>query len=180
MNDFTAPPIANASRAKGYVVDPAASSIQYHLVHALHRVDGRSKTIHGKAVVQRDGAVLAAVVVPVASFRSGDPDRDARALEALGPAVGFKGQCRLDPSASSAIQVTMEGELTLHGIRRPMRVPLMVHFKPDGTAQARGSFDVSLENHAIERPSLLLIKVEDACRIELDLALRPVEVAAPS
>jgi hypothetical protein len=35
-----------------------------------------------------------------------------------------------------------------------------------------GSFDASLDAHGIERPSLLFAKVDDACRIEVDLLLR--------
>ena len=38
--------------------------------------------------------------------------------------------------------------------------------------RVRGSFQVSLESFRIERPSLLFVKIDDACRIDLDLLLR--------
>jgi polyisoprenoid-binding protein YceI len=168
-----------------YVVDSGASTLRYHVVHKLHRVEGTSRRVEGKAVVQADGQVLAMVRVPVATFDSGDGNRDAHAQEVLDPAkfpfVVFKGRSQLPTGvlpASAGVEtlpLRLEGELELHGVKRPLAVEVTLSLRPDGTARAAGSFDVSLDAHRIERPSLLFVKIEDACRIDVDLALRRVE-----
>ena len=152
-------------------IELGASVVRYGIVHRLHRVAGSSAKVQGKASLQPDGKVVAGVLVPVASFRSGDDDRDARAVELLGAFVVFKGEGHLPPGQRQA-QVTLRGELTLHGVRRPLTVALTVQIEADGSVRARGGFEVSLESHRIERPSLLFVRVEDTCRIELDLLLR--------
>ncbi len=165
---------SKAPAARTLAVDAAASVISYRIVHPLHRVDGRSASVQGGAVVQPDGHVVAGALVPVASFRSGDADRDARTVEILGRLVTFKGQTRL-PASGARAEVTMQGQLSLNGMRRPLIIPMTVDLGPDGTARVRARFDVSLENHGVERPSLLLMKIEDTCRIEIDLLLRESE-----
>jgi polyisoprenoid-binding protein YceI len=91
------------------------------------------------------------------------------------PFVVFKGTARLDEAVLAASQptaeVSMQGEIELRGVKRPVTVPLTIELSP-GSARARGRFEVSLDAFGVERPSLLFIKIEDACRIEVDLALR--------
>ena len=82
-------------------IDPAASVLRYHVHHKLHTVRGKSSDIEGKVVVQEDGRVISMVRVPVASFRSGDGNRDAHMLETLEvnkyPYVVWKGMASLEP-----------------------------------------------------------------------------------
>jgi polyisoprenoid-binding protein YceI len=165
------------SCARTLAIDGGASVIRYGIVHRLHRVSGRSAGARGKAILHPDGKVVAGVLVPVASFRSGDADRDARAVEILGTFVVFKGETQL-PRAGERVQATMRGELTLRGVRRSLIVPLTVEREQDGALHVVGSFTVSLESHGVERPSLLFVKVEDTCKIDLDLVLRD-DPAAP-
>jgi polyisoprenoid-binding protein YceI len=179
--------LTTAAAAQQLTVDPAASTLRYHVVHKLHRVEGESKTVEGKAVVQEDGRVLAMVRVPIATFHSGDGNRDAHMQETVEaqkfPFVVVKGVAQLDPATAGAIRpvsarattakVQLEGEVELHGVRQPVSMPLTVDIAPDGTVRARGSFDVSLDRHGVERPALLFVKVDDACTIDFDLALRP-------
>lgn len=164
-----------------FSADPAKSVVRYHIVHKFHGVSGTSSTIEGKAVLQPDGTVLAMVRVPMASFDSGERNRDADMREAVEarrfPFVVFKGTTRLEGSVlaatqGSTVQAKMEGEVDLHGVKKPVTVPLTIDLSPDGTARARGSFEVSLDAFRIERPSLLFVKIDDACKIDFDLALR--------
>jgi polyisoprenoid-binding protein YceI len=174
---------AAAPGPRTFAVDPAASTLSYHLVHKLHRVDGDSRTMEGKAILQPDGKVLAMVRAPVAGFRSGDANRDAHMEEVLEtarhPFVVLKGVARLAPAQADAQPVAatldLQGELELHGVRTPLVVPVRLELSPDGTARARGSFEVSLDAHRIERPALLFVKVDDTCRVDVDLVLREVK-----
>ena len=170
----TAPAISSDPAHGGprqLAIDVSASVVRYGIVHRLHRVSGRSANVQGKATLDPDGTVVAGVLVPVASFRSGDDDRDARTVEILGTFVVFKGKGHLPPGQRQA-QVTMQGELTVHAVRRPLTVTLTVELEPDGAARVRGGFELSLEGHRVERPSLLFVKVGDICKIELDLLMR--------
>ncbi len=160
-----------------FTVDPGASSVQYAVVHKLHRVEGRSRDVEAKAVVKDGGAVLAMVRVPVASFRSGDANRDEHMLEALDvgkfPFVVFKGIVRLGPARDvPASPAPMEGEVDLQRVRMPLTVPVSLTLQPDGSVRARGSFDVSLDAHHVQRPSLLFVKIDDDCHIDFDLVMR--------
>jgi polyisoprenoid-binding protein YceI len=141
-------------------------------------VNGESRSVEARSVIGPDGKVRAMVRAPVASFRSGDANRDAHMLEALDaakhPFVVFKGIAQLDParvSSPATLETVIEGEIELRGTRRPIAVPVSVEFAADGEVRVRGSFSFSLESHGIERPALLFVKIEDRCRIELDLAL---------
>jgi polyisoprenoid-binding protein YceI len=169
--------ISTTPTPAAYAVDPAASEIRYQIVHKLHRVTGSSRAVQGKVLVRDDGSFLGGVLAPVASFRSGDDDRDARAREILERGghrlVVFKGSARLPPGGAAQV-VPVEGELTLHGARRPLTVLATVEADRAGALRVRGSFEVSLDAYGVERPSLLLIRIDDACRIDIDLTLRPV------
>jgi polyisoprenoid-binding protein YceI len=175
--------VSRATLAEGpassttFAIDPAASAIHYHIVHKLHRVTGKSQGAQGKVAIKDGGKVVAVVLVPLASFRSGDFDRDARVQEILGSRgvsfVVFKGHTQLpEPERGQPVELEMKGELTLHGVRRPMTIAVSLELGPGGVAHVRGRFEVSLEAHEIERPSLLFVKIEDTCTIDVDLVLR--------
>ncbi len=164
------------SRAS-YGVDAAASSVRYTVVHKLHRVEGSTHQMEARAVVQDDGSVLAMVRVPVSSFRSGDANRDEHMLEAVEagkfPFVVFKGIVRLGAGREMPTSpVPIDGEVELHGVKRPARATATLTVEPDGSVRARGGLDVSLDAHGVERPSLLFVKIEDDCRVDFDLLLR--------
>jgi polyisoprenoid-binding protein YceI len=170
--------LASAPDAQTLSVDPAASAIRFHLRHKLHPMDGRTSAIEGKAVVAADGKVMTMVRVPVSTFDSGDANRDANMRETLEasrhPFVVLKGVTRVDlPVANGrAVPVTLRGELDFHGVKQPIEVPTSVEFAADGSARVTAKLKVSLEAYRIERPSLLFLKVDDDCEIDVDLKLR--------
>ena len=157
-------------------VDQGSSTIRYHVEHTLHHVEGASKQVEGKTQARADGNLLAMVRAPISSFTSGDSNRDAHMLEVLDadrfPDVVFRGIARLPPGAATAGSVEMRGEVELHGKKSPVTLTLTVEGQPDGSLRARGSFEVSLDAHQVERPALLFVKVADACKIDVDLVLR--------
>jgi polyisoprenoid-binding protein YceI len=174
---------AAPAASRSFTVDPAASAVTFHIVHKLHRVAGHTSALEGKAVLEADGKLLAMVRAPVATFDSGDRNRDTHMLETVEasrfPFVVFKALGQLDASVVPAsggtpvsVPVTLAGELDFHGVKEPISVPITVELRPDGTARATGAFEFGLERHRIERPSLLFVKIDDACRVEVDLALR--------
>jgi polyisoprenoid-binding protein YceI len=176
--------VAGAGPSTQLVLEPSRSSLRYHLVHKLHEVDARATRMEGKVVVSPEGRVQAMVRAPVASFDSGDGNRDANMREAVDaanhPFAIVKGVAAIEPDAFRqrrpvSFTVRLAGEVELRGVRRPLEVPLSVTLEDGGTARVKGTFTVSLEGHKVERPSLLFVKVEDDCRITLDLVLREVK-----
>ena len=169
---------AGASEQQAYTVDVEQSTIRYHVNHKLHAADGRSSSIEGKAVIQPDGKVLAMVRIPVASFDSGDANRDANMRDTLDagrfPFVVFKGVTSLVMPASlgKGIPTTMQGQLEFHGVTHAMTVPVTLQFANDGSARVTGKMKLSLDAFKIDRPSLLMIKLDDECAVELDLKLK--------
>lgn len=168
---------AAAPGARVLDLDARASTVRFHVEHKLHQVDGVSRGAEGKAVLDADGAVRAMVRVPVQSFDSGDANRDSHMLQALEagrfPFVVFKGVGSLAGAAPGGrpVELKLRGELEFHGVKRPVEVPVTVELGQDGSARVRGTFTVSLEAHGVERPSLLFVKLEDTCKVAVDLTL---------
>jgi len=167
---------AAASGPAALAIDAPHSAIRFQVEHKLHRVEGVSHSIEGKALLE-DGKVRAMVRVPVQSFASGDANRDAHMLEVLEagrfPYVVLKvaGSAPLPGPGAAPVEARLAGELDFHGVRRPVEVPVTVETGRDGAVRVRGRLTVSLEAHAIQRPSLLLVKLDDACVVEVDLKL---------
>jgi polyisoprenoid-binding protein YceI len=166
-----------AAPPKAWSVDPARTVVRYEVVHKLHRVQGVSKKVEGRAVVGEGARVMTMLRVPVTSFQSGDGNRDAHMQEAMEvgkyPFVTFKGVAQLaEPFAlPPRSELSLQGELDLHGVKKPLTVPVTVESTPDGV-HVTGSFPFSLDAYNVERPSLLFVKVDDACRILFDLWLK--------
>jgi polyisoprenoid-binding protein YceI len=159
-------------------LDASRSAIRFHVDHKLHAVSGLAHGVEAKAVIAEDGRVLAMVRVPAASLDSGDANRDANMRDVLEagkyPFVVFKGVATVPyPLPRGApLDVTLQGELDLHGVKQPLDVPVRIEAAEDGSIRVRGATRFSLEAHRIERPSLLLVKLEDDCRIDVDVLLR--------
>jgi polyisoprenoid-binding protein YceI len=162
---------AEASIAPGtYAVDASASTLKYTVVHKLHQVDATSKQVEGKAILRPDGAILTEVRAPVASFRSGDGNRDEHMDEVMEvaehPLVVLKAVGKL-------ADLRFTAQVDLHAVKKTYPVEVKLQPQDDGSVRATAAFDVDLDAHRIERPSLLFVKIENACRIDVDLLLRP-------
>ena len=162
-------------------VDPVASSLRFAITHRLHHVEGRSTGVRGRAVIAHDGKVQAMVRVPVSSFDSGDGNRDSNMQAALEverfPFVTVKAAGSLPPDAAGGprpltVPLVLAAEVDLHGVKVAREVPVQVTFEAGGAVHATGEFEVSLDAHRVERPSLFFVKIEDGCRIAFDLVLR--------
>ncbi len=170
---------AAASAEELYTLDPSASTVTYHLVHKMHRVDGVSKRAEGKARLLPTGQVQVAVSAPVDSFDSGNVNRDASMKEAVEaarfPTVEVKALADA-VAAPAGFPATVEKkakvQLTFHGVQELLEVPVKIEWQAPGQVRVTGSFTISLDHHKVERPSLMFIKVDDALKIDAALAFR--------
>jgi polyisoprenoid-binding protein YceI len=174
------PPAARADET--YKVDPAASTLTYHLVHKLHRFDGTSKLVEGRARLVDDGRAQGQVPVevpiqvivraPIDSFDSGDSNRDAHMKEAIEaaryPVVELKAAGAVARDAAPA-EHTLTALVTFHGVQKQVQVPVSIVFESPSRVHARSRFSISLEEFRVERPSLMFVKVDDALVVDADL-----------
>jgi polyisoprenoid-binding protein YceI len=160
-------------------IDPAQSLVTYHIVHKLHRVDAVSKRVEGKVRILPTGAAQIAVRIPVDSFDSSNSNRDAHMKEvteaARFPLIELKGvcdACATPTTIPATAERTIRGELTFHGIRKPLAVPVKLTYDATGAVHADASLSLSLDEFRIERPSLMFVKVDDALKLDVSLVLK--------
>ncbi len=166
---------ASATAPRTFDVLPG-STLTYRLVHRFHTVTGVSRAVEGKARILPDGTVQVMVRAPLDSFDSGNSNRDAHMREATGsgaqPYVAFKGVGRapLPDRYPAELDVPLTGELTLK-TPRPVEVTAHVRFASADHLTVTSKFPVSLEDHQVERPSLMFVKVDDRIVIDARLTL---------
>ena len=144
------------------------SSVTYHLIHPLHRIEATSKDVLFDAIVDMATRTVSRVSanVDVMTFDSGNSNRDSHAMEVIDalsfPDVRFSSTSILQTGDSAYVT----GDLTFHGVTKPVVAAMLLHWR-DGGLRAEGGMDVSLQAFGIERPSLLMIPVEDDLRFEI-------------
>ncbi len=176
------PALAQQPAAQGarlYSVKSEDSKLTYRLIHKLHEVEGSAKPTEGKARLLPDGTLQVAVRANVADFDSGNSNRDVHMKEATEaskfPVVELKGVAsgvKLPETFPATVPVTLKGQLTFHGQKQPVEVPLEVTFQSEREASAKGTFKISLEAFKIERPSLLMVKVDDNLVLDTQFTLK--------
>lgn len=170
--------LSQAPAPRLLAVDPARSTITYGIVHKLHKADGVSHEVEGKAALLADGKVQVMVRAPIASFKSGESSRDEHMQEALETSryshVTLKGVAQVSPPASfpSTQEIGLQAILELHGRKRPESIPLKLEWASPTEVRVKTSFAVSLDAYQVERPSLFFMKIDDACAISVDLVLK--------
>jgi polyisoprenoid-binding protein YceI len=153
--------------------DLKEGSVTYTVVHKLHEVTGTCRKLEGRALLLANGTARFEVRAPLAAFDSGNSNRDAHVRESTHelqhPYVTLKGTLQgLQLPLSSPVDKAVQATLELNGEKRP--VELAVTLSPEGTGlRARFSFPFGLESFKIERPELLLIKVDDQVRMSGDV-----------
>jgi hypothetical protein len=159
--------------AGAQMLELRSGSVQYTLVHKLHEVKGKSEKLEGRALVLAGGAARVQVRVAVASFDSGNSNRDAHMREATHelqhPHVTIKGTLDgITLPLASAVDKTMQATVELNGERGTVAIPVKLA-PEDGKVRATFAFPISLEAFKVERPELLFVKVDDAVKIEGDV-----------
>ncbi len=155
------------------ILDLRQGTLTYAVVHKLHEVRGTSTKIEGRALALPNGTVKVQVRAKVASFDSGNPNRDGnmRAVthEAAHPYTELRGTLSgVRLPLKGPREAVLHGTVELNGQKRRRDVP--VKLKPEGGGiRATFSFPISLEGFKLERPRLLLVKVDDRAVISGDL-----------
>jgi polyisoprenoid-binding protein YceI len=143
------------------------SSMTYRMVHPLHKIESTSKDVvydlEADPVTKEFKKVSG--TVDVTTFDSGNSNRDSHAMEVIDaidyPEAKFEGTSFTQKGDSLIIN----GKVTFHGVTRDVTAGAVARWS-QGKLEVDGGFVLSLEAFKIERPSLLMIPVED--RLSLD------------
>ena len=144
------------------------SSVTYHLVHPLHKIEATSKEVQYTldADVATKEIKRVSAQVDVTTFDSGNSNRDSHAMEVI-DAITYP---EVDFASTSVVQtgdsVHVMGKLTFHGVTKEVVIAGTSTWS-DNKLLLRGGLNVSLTAFDIERPSLLLIPVEDALSFDI-------------
>jgi polyisoprenoid-binding protein YceI len=174
-----------ASAARYEIVPGGKNRVTFVSKATMETFDGHTDRVRG--TVEFDPADLADsarvhVEVDLASLDTGIELRNRHMrqnhLETdKYPQAIFEGGTILEPSAKSldpgqAVTFALAGSLTVHGVTRPVDVPVRVSRESvDGKDELHmtTSFPLSLEDYGIDRPQFLVMKLADRQEIRLDL-----------
>ncbi len=147
------------------------SSITYRIVHPLHEIEATSRDATYQLEIDpvKKEIVSVSATVDVMTFDSGNSNRDSHAMEVIDaisyPEVSFVSSSVAE--VGDSLKVT--GKLTFHGVTQDIVAMASSKWSPD-KIEVHGSFALSLTAFKIERPSLLMIPVEDALRFTFSAA----------
>lgn len=167
---------AQAPAGEELNVVPATSSLTFHLVHKMHRVDGATHKLEGKARITPDGKAQVMVRAPSESFDTGNVNRDAHMKESIEaakyPFVELKalGEGVKPPATFPATEKkTFKAQLSFHGVQNVFDLPVDVTWESPTRVRATTTFAISLDGYKVERPSLMFVKVDDELKIDAKL-----------
>ncbi len=134
---------------------------EYTVKHLVKTVKGQSKDVKGKMICDK-GLCQFLVAIPVKSFISSDSNRDLNMLTILEaskyPLVTVKGELKEEDFKKD--QYSLKAIVNFHGIEK--NYTLNVQRKNVSS----GNFSVLLDDHKIERPSLLTVEIDNNVPID--------------
>lgn len=154
----------------------------------LETVEGKTRQVTGELRI--DPEALAAgcrveVQVDLASLDTGIGLRNQHMREnhletARFPTADFRADSLVGAPAAlvpgETAVLTLAGELSLHGVTRPLVTPVSVTLAADGaTLDVRAEFTVALADFAIPRPKFLVMKLDETQRITVQVRLERQE-----
>ncbi|GAB3918349.1 hypothetical protein GCM10028804_08090 [Larkinella terrae] len=156
------------------VVDKTHSTVTYTMKHPMHTWDGVSHEVSGAFIYNPDTRQIesGALAIKIASFDSKNANRDSHAIEVLEglkyPLVTFTTQ---EVHINTGGALVIVGKLTFHGVTRPVTCQAKL-LETGNEFRIEGSFPVSLSDFLIDRPSLMMVPVEDVMTLKFDLIFR--------
>lgn len=148
------------SWAKDYQLKDA--SAEYTVTHLVKTVKGSSKSLKGKMVCELTNCDYL-VAIPVKSFVSSDSNRDLNMFTILNatkyPFVTIKGKVTENDLGQK--QYSTKALVSLNGVEK--EYPIQVT-QDHGLSQ--GKVTILLEDHKVERPSLLTVAIKNEVPVE--------------
>ena len=147
------------------------SWVTYRLVHPLHVIDAKSTNVEYKIQLNPTKKEIEMVTaqVDVTTFDSGNSNRDSHAMEVIDaltyPDVEFTSTSIVQKGDS----IFASGKLSFHGVTHDITMAGTAQWQAN-RVDVHGAFDIGLTEFKIDRPSLLMIPVEDKLSFVLQAA----------
>jgi polyisoprenoid-binding protein YceI len=149
------------------------TSVTYLLSHPLHHMESTSKEINCRIEIDPAKKEIKTVSaqIDVMTFNSGNSNRDSHAMEVI-DAITYP-----DVTFSSAFIVqngdslNVTGKLTFHGVTKDIIIAAVTKWSQN-RLEVNGSFDLSLTDFKVERPSLLGLKCDDTLKFSLAVVFK--------
>ena len=194
-----APGVAAPAAEVSYTVDAARSSVVIRVGRSgVFSFAGHTHTVVAPALQGRVVAVegdlprsavrLAFETARLTVLERDEPAGDAPRVQEvmLGPKVLDAGRFPAVTFESTAVagtrsspgayQLTVRGALTLHGVTRPVALPLVVEVGADGLLKATGRMTVRQTDYGIDPVSVAgVVKVKDELAIEYTIVAVPAQ-----
>ena len=149
-------------------IDNSISSISYSGTHFLHNWDATNENISGLIELNDNQISKIGVIAKVKDFKSGNSSLDSnsfRVLDALRiPNIVFRSLEIID----SLNVVNVSGTISFHGIEKDLNVLLDKSTENDNITLT-GKFTINLSDFNVERPSLLLQKINNEIEVQINL-----------
>jgi hypothetical protein len=153
----------HSSYAKEFVLTNAKAD--YTVKHLLKTVKGESHDLKGKLVCEKSVCEFL-VAIPASSFVSSDSNRDLNMQTILEvtkfPLVTVKGS--FPEENLSKTQFEMKSLVSFHGIEKEYVLTVK------NGLPSSGQLVILLEDHKVERPSLLMAKIENKVPVSFTFA----------
>lgn len=164
-------------------VNESRTNISFVSKADIETIVGTTHAISGSATVDWDaGTASVKLEVPVASLRTGIDARDEHLRgenwlnEPKFPLISFTA----DKAAKSGDRWTLDGQFSLHGVAKALRVEAEVRRIPDELAKkvnlgpgewirVRAEWTVRLSDHGVQVPGAIGNKVSDSWQVAIDL-----------
>ncbi len=99
------------------------------------------------------------------------------------PTSDFKGRImdfkRIDLQTPGTYQVSVTGELTIHGVTRTVTERGTLAVRPDGQIAAQAQFPVLLKDYKIKIPKLVVANIAEQVAVKADLLYAPYTPTEP-
>jgi polyisoprenoid-binding protein YceI len=159
--------------ARPATLDLQKGTLTYVVVHKLHEVKGTTHELEGKALVAADGTAKVQVRAKVASFDSGNSNRDEHMREATHALEHQYASVRgtlegVTLPLQGPVEKRLHATVELNGEKQSVEIPIKLA-PAEGGVRVTFSFPISLDALHVERPELLFVKVDDKVVIEGDV-----------
>ena len=149
-------------------IDNSISSISYSGTHFLHNWDATNENVSGLIELNDNQVSKIGVIAKVKDFKSGNSSLDSnsfRVLDALRiPNIVFRSLEIID----SLNVINVSGTISFHGIEKDLNVLLDKSTENDNITLT-GKFTINLSDFNVERPSLLLQKINNEIEVQINL-----------
>ncbi|MCI0484287.1 MAG: YceI family protein [candidate division NC10 bacterium] len=146
----------------------------------LHDFEGRATAVSGRVRARGTDEAVGCVAIQAKALDTGIGLRNRLMWEdhlevAKFPEIRFLLAGLSDfRREAGRISVTLEGELTLHGVTRPLRIPATVS-PVDGRFEVEGRTPLLMSDYGIERPTFLFVTVKDEVEVRFRVLVGEAE-----